>query len=302
MSKLKDIETRIESLNKQLVEIKKNQEKNQKEIKELKELEEGQDKEIISLRKKFSKLNKQRESNGKFLEDYKKTIRENEEFVKSLSSLAEELQTKCLTIGGKFNLSLFEDQPDLIGYNEPQRNIISYSSNVVEEKVEKLKISYELPVFSQNGQSSISKVITNGTWQIHCIKCKTPPLKGFVLTIYIDKIIKHSNSWGFQIGVLYNNFQHLDGSTGSWLGKASNGVGYIALNGKKEISAGTGITYGAIYGTGDTIKMIVHNNKNIEFFKNDISQGIAHYIKFPVIPAVGIVCEGKFTIVDYYEL
>ncbi len=90
----------------------------------------------------------------------------------------------------------------------------------------------------------------------------------FVAKLRITALGNDSNTWKMCLGVFNSNkFQ-----PGSW-DKYKNGWGYILGNGNK-IHENPSVSYGASYATGDNI-WIEHKQKNITFYKNGVSQGVA---------------------------
>eukprot|EP01095_Lingulamoeba_sp_RSL-Kostka_P001285 TRINITY_DN1184_c0_g1_i3.p1 TRINITY_DN1184_c0_g1~~TRINITY_DN1184_c0_g1_i3.p1 ORF type:complete len:176 (-),score=48.58 TRINITY_DN1184_c0_g1_i3:89-616(-) len=146
--------------------------------------------------------------------------------------------------------------------------------------------------FKSNGSNTISHEATKqyDSWKLYLIDSYVPEDGGFSFTIRVHEIIKCTNVWGIQIGVVYSeDCAEMDGDYGAnvFIGCNLKGVAYIAMTGKKIKSGASG--YGENFGAGDEIKTVVHKNKDIEFFKNDVSQGIAHTLdKLPVIPFVAV--------------
>eukprot|EP01095_Lingulamoeba_sp_RSL-Kostka_P011164 TRINITY_DN4172_c0_g1_i2.p1 TRINITY_DN4172_c0_g1~~TRINITY_DN4172_c0_g1_i2.p1 ORF type:complete len:175 (-),score=55.84 TRINITY_DN4172_c0_g1_i2:112-636(-) len=162
--------------------------------------------------------------------------------------------------------------------------------------------------FKFNGNNTLSHEAKGNynSWQIYLIDSCVPEDGGFSFTVRIHEMIRFTNSWGLQVGVVYSeDCSEFDGRYGTnyYIGSESKGCGYIAMNGQKEFLGGAGRDYGAKYGPGDEIKTVIHKNKDIEFFKNDESQGIAHTLdKFPVIPCVVVSSTTTIEIIDIRSL
>eukprot|EP01084_Bolivina_argentea_P249975 418637_1 len=100
-----------------------------------------------------------------------------------------------------------------------------------------------------------------------------------------------SNSWKIMVGVVPMEFNPRRSQ--KWLG-SQNSWGYIAGTGDKCFATGKSVKYGKKYGEGDTIKCSLDfEARTIEFFKNDISMGIAFTnLNCAVKPAVSITGTG----------
>lgn len=100
------------------------------------------------------------------------------------------------------------------------------------------------------------------------------------------------NRWQLIVGVAPQNFAVISGGR-QWVGAAES-WGYIAGTGGKCANEPKSVPYGAAYGAGDVIGVqLDFSAGTIEFFKNQISQGIAfENLKGPVVAAVSLTAAG----------
>jgi len=120
--------------------------------------------------------------------------------------------------------------------------------------------------------------------------------------ILIKELPNSSNSWKICIGVVPKKFDF--GHKKLWVG-AQGSYGYIGGTGGKCHDQSKSISYGAKYGKGDKVGVLLDfDNHTVEFFKNGVNQGVAFEdLSGPVFAAVSITStQGSASIDGICEL
>eukprot|EP01095_Lingulamoeba_sp_RSL-Kostka_P010199 TRINITY_DN3633_c0_g1_i1.p1 TRINITY_DN3633_c0_g1~~TRINITY_DN3633_c0_g1_i1.p1 ORF type:complete len:186 (-),score=41.72 TRINITY_DN3633_c0_g1_i1:223-780(-) len=144
-------------------------------------------------------------------------------------------------------------------------------------------------------------------WKIFLVNQNSLPESGFVFRVRVTKLQKNNNSWGLIIGAIYANqitksLDELEFNYDYFIGHNSlKGCGYIGLTGNLTTNDGQSANYGNPYKEDDEVLMIVRNDKTVEFFLNNESQGRTDPLEgnFPLCP---VICMSSFASVELISL
>eukprot|EP01095_Lingulamoeba_sp_RSL-Kostka_P011718 TRINITY_DN4540_c0_g2_i1.p1 TRINITY_DN4540_c0_g2~~TRINITY_DN4540_c0_g2_i1.p1 ORF type:complete len:192 (+),score=47.26 TRINITY_DN4540_c0_g2_i1:120-695(+) len=168
--------------------------------------------------------------------------------------------------------------------------------------------------FRSNGSNIVTNEAKKGhaTWHLHYIDCYIPEDGGFTITIRVHKIVKFSNSFGINFGIVetnennrstflsYDNTHNISNYICS-RSRFPKGIGYFAIEGV-FYNYSTVKNIGVPYGEGDEVKMNIYKNKTIEFFKNNESIKIFDLQSFSILPLVSLSSTSEVEIINISSL
>eukprot|EP01095_Lingulamoeba_sp_RSL-Kostka_P009137 TRINITY_DN312_c1_g1_i1.p1 TRINITY_DN312_c1_g1~~TRINITY_DN312_c1_g1_i1.p1 ORF type:complete len:302 (-),score=54.40 TRINITY_DN312_c1_g1_i1:118-1023(-) len=301
MSSEKELKDKLKLLEKELISACSYQKNQENELNVLRNKTKKSQESIMKLENKIEQISNEIDEQNVSLKKYENKRKELDENIDTLTNLTTQVCNDYLGILESFGMETKSVLKSITMDIDPPQVFVEDATYSTEGNLKKL-----VPTFNKTGTSNISEDISNGTWEICLINVgrglvnKIYPAGPFEISLKIISLKKYNNSWGFQFGCIYSSKKP---ASGTWIGKNSNGIGYIALTGKCEYNGGSGRVYGAIYGVNDTIKMVAHPDHWIEFFKNGVSQGKCFKAaKWPVIPAISITSKVTCKLISYQPL